>query len=300
MGRYYIDVTSKDTFWFETLCKEAGVELEAQNQPDGATRYFFAETFAPKAWEILNIPEAKRPQERKASLFDQIGGAEKKKQVPSNVFAQESTAAEAECEADKEQLTAIENRLDPPTDVENRWAEETLVEELKQIQSETEETNVSLQSGKNSTAEADAKQRKQRQRKSKGRTHQIMTRLTDAELAQFHRRVKRSGLAQGDFLRNAALNGQIVIEDRSVADVAMLDELAVIRAELGRQGGLLKMIIKPNEGQRALAPEEWDELIGAVRDMVRDMERMKKRLSDLEVRVQHGHCKAYLSDQDWK
>ena len=68
----------------------------------------------------------------------------------------------------------------------------------------------------------------------------------------------------------------------------MLDELAMIRAELGRQGGLLKMIIKPNEGQRELVPEEWTELIGTVRNL----EKMKKRLSDLEARVQNGNREA--------
>lgn len=163
--------------------------------------------------------------------------------------------------------------LTEPTDLEKGWAEEKMAEELQEIQVKNDEV---------------AAGKKRKKRKGLGRTNQIKTRLTDAEMVQFQRRLKKSGLAQGDFLRRAALTGQIVIEDHSVADVAMLDELAMIRAELGRQGGLLKMVIKPNEGQRKLTPAEWDELIAAVRDL----EKMKKRLADLEVKVQHGNREA--------
>ena len=257
MKRMYLDLARKDVFWFKTLCKDAGVQLEIQAQPDGMTRCLFAETFVPVIQKILDTPEAKRPQPRKASLIDQIDGTRKPK-IPDN----------------------------PPTDSENRWAEEKLAEELKEIQAEIEEADALLAVSQEPTVEAAGKKR--RKRKSLGRTNQIMTRLTDAELVQFQRRLKKSGLPQGEFLRSAVLTGKIVIEDHSVADVTMLDELAMIRAELGRQGGLLKMVIRPNEGQREMAPEEWAKLISAVRDM----EKMKKRLSDLEVRVQRGNFEA--------
>ena len=127
--------------------------------------------------------------------------------------------------------------------------------------------------------------RKKRKRKGAGRTNQVMTRLTDSELVTLQRRISKSGLAQGEYLRNAALYSQIVIAEHSVADVALLDELALIRAELGRQGGLLKMIIKPNEGRRELAPEEWSKLI----EWIRNVEKTKKRLTDLEAKVLRGH-----------
>ena len=302
MKRMYLDFAQKDVFWFETLCKEAGVELEIQDQPDGVTRYLFAETFVPAIQKILDTPEAKRPQQRKASLTSQIGGAQSKTQFPDNPFTRATAEAEKRFNAEKRVAAAQRGELQrpsvrdqlkkpatppaPPTEIENRWAEEKLAEELQEIEQEIKEADALVASSQEPAAEAAGKQRKKR--KSKGRTNQIMTRLTDAELVQFQRRVKKSGLAQGDFLRSAALNGQIVIEEHSVSDVAMLDELAMIRAELGRQGGLLKMIIKPNEGQRELAPEEWAELIAAVRDL----EKMKKRLSDLEVKVQHGNREA--------
>lgn len=156
-------------------------------------------------------------------------------------------------------------RRQPPSDKEKEWVEQKVVEELREPPAPLEE-----------------KQRKKR--KGLGRTNQIKTRLTDGELRQFQSRVKKSGLPQGEFLRSAALTGQIVIQENNPADIALLDELALIRAELGRQGGMLKMIIKPNEGQRELAPDEWAALIQAVRDM----ERMKNRLSDMGVKLTNG------------
>ncbi len=120
-------------------------------------------------------------------------------------------------------------------------------------------------------------------RGSKGRVrnNEIHVWVSDAELTRLRRRVQRSGLNQSEFLRKAALNGKIVIEERDPVSIALLDEMELIRAELGRLGGLLKMIIKPNEGQRQLAPEEWSELIQAVRFL----ENTKKRLGKLEEKI---------------
>ncbi len=160
----------------------------------------------------------------------------------------------------------------PPTDIEHRWAMDKIIEEEKEIRKAEKEA------GEQPAPKVSSKRKK---RKSLGRTNQIMTRLTDSELTQFNRRVRKSGLAQGDFIRSAVLNGKIVIEENNVTDVAVLDELAMIRAELGRQGGMLKMIIKPNEGQRELTPDEWAELIGAIRDL----DDMKKRFAALEGKV---------------
>ena len=104
----------------------------------------------------------------------------------------------------------------------------------------------------------------------------------------FNARVKKSGLSQGDYLRSAALTGEIRVQETDPATLALLDELSELRAELGRQGGMLKFIIKPNEGRRELDPEEWDELIRTIRFM----ENTKKRLSDFEGRLGHGTDKA--------
>lgn len=150
----------------------------------------------------------------------------------------------------------------PPTELENQWAEKILTDELRE-----------------QSSPADKKPRKKR--KSLGRTNQVIIRLTDAEKEKFRNRVEASGLAQGDFLREMAIKGKVVIKERSQADVALMTELGYLRAELGRQGGLLKMVIKPNEGQRQLAPEEWAKLISTIDDL----EDMKKRLKELEAKL---------------
>ena len=165
----------------------------------------------------------------------------------------------------------------PPTDVENRWAEAKLVEELKAIEEEIQDANALLNEDRKTKSE-DSKPRKKRS--SLGRTNRVQIRLTDGELVEFQRRVKKSGLAQGEFLRSAALNGKIVIEERNAIDIAILDELALLRAELGRQGGLLKMITKPSAGIRSLRPDEWEELMNAIREL----DSMKEKVSKLEVK----------------
>ena len=121
-------------------------------------------------------------------------------------------------------------------------------------------------------------------RKNSGRTNQVKLRLTDEELARLQRRIKKAGIPQGEYLRNMALTGSIVVREEPPLNVELLDELALIRAELGRLGGLLKMIVRPNEGRRELSPKEWNELIAAIRWL----EKVKKRMEEAE-RELGGH-----------
>lgn len=123
---------------------------------------------------------------------------------------------------------------------------------------------------------------------SRARKNLIKARLSDSEYRAFTARVKRSKLSASEFLRRAALTGQIVIPLHTELDVAMLDELALLKADAGRIGGLLKMTIRPNEGQRTLHPAEWEELLHAARQV----ERMAKRLAALEVKITDGYRQA--------
>lgn len=123
---------------------------------------------------------------------------------------------------------------------------------------------------------------------SRARKNLIKTRLSDSEYRTFTARVKRSKLSASEFLRRAALTGRIVIPLHTELDVAMLDELALLKADVGRIGGLLKMTIRPNEGQRTLHPAEWEELLHAARQV----ERMAKRLAALEVKITDGYHQA--------
>ena len=123
---------------------------------------------------------------------------------------------------------------------------------------------------------------------SRARKNLIKTRLSDSEYRAFTARVKRSKLSASEFLRRAALTGRIVIPLHTELDVAMLDELALLKADVGRIGGLLNMTIRPNEGQRPLHPAEREELLHAARQV----ERMAKRLAALEVKITDGYCQA--------
>lgn len=277
-----IALAQEDRAFFEKLCNEKAIRYKVELASDGLYEYTFdadrypeiSSYFSPVPQEEQTPPPpAKKPEEKKPDLNDLIAGTKK---APEPAPAEPSYL--------EKMGLAGQPASSAPTERENRWAEEKLTEELLEIQAEIEEADALLASSQEPAPEGTGKKQR-RKRKSSGRTNQIMTRLTDSELTQFQRRVKKSGLAQGEYLRSVALTGKVVIEERGMADVALLDELAMIRAELGRQGGLLKMVIKPNEGQRQLAPEEWAALIEAVRDM----EKMKKRLSDLEVKVTHGN-----------
>ena len=277
-----IALAQEDRAFFEKLCNEKAIRYKVELASDGLYEYTFdadrypeiSSYFSPVPQEEQTPPPpAKKPEEKKPDLNDLIAGTKK---APEPAPAEPSYLEKMGLDG--------QPASSAPTERENRWAEEKLTEELLEIQAEIEEADALLASSQEPAPEGTGKKQR-RKRKSSGRTNQIMTRLTDSELTQFQRRVKKSGLAQGEYLRSVALTGKVVIEERSMADVALLDELAMIRAELGRQGGLLKMVIKPNEGQRQLAPEEWAALIEAVRDM----EKMKKRLSNLEVKVTHGN-----------
>ena len=123
---------------------------------------------------------------------------------------------------------------------------------------------------------------------SRARKNLIKARFSDSEYRAFTARVKRSKLSASEFLRRAALTGRIVIPLHTELDVAMLDELALLKADVGRIGGLLKMTIRPNEGQRTLHPAEWEELLHAARQV----ERMAKRLAALEVKITDGYRQA--------
>ena len=243
--------------------------------------------------EWLGVPVAPpEPPKKKAGLDATIGRASE--QIPPEnrpVWGTPVTGYNKPSSQDeppdylKRMGLAEENPTDePPTDVENRWAEKQLTEKLKEAEAEIQDAQALLASNRTSTSVTNEDKPKKK-RKSLGRTNRVQIRLTDSELTQFQSRVKKSGLSQGDFLRSAALHGQIIVEEHDVVDVMLLDELAMIRAELGRQGGLLKMITKPNRGQRELAPEEWEDLM----DAIRGLDSMKEKISNVEAMVNGNH-----------
>lgn len=116
--------------------------------------------------------------------------------------------------------------------------------------------------------------------------------FSEAEQRKLERRVEQSGLSKGVFIRKAALENPIVIDPEKekllAAVTKMTAELKYIHAELGRQGGLLKMAIKPNEGQRQAHPDEWNLLVQTNHDLVRTQRMVLKTMEAV-----NGYFKAH-------
>lgn len=112
-----------------------------------------------------------------------------------------------------------------------------------------------------------ATEQPRKRRGSSGRHRQIKFRVTPEEYARIHQRVEKSGLRQGDFLRQAALTERIILPQIDPVMLQIDDNLEYLVAELGRQGGMLKMVVKPNKGQRELNPQEWEDLVHAIRNL---------------------------------
>ena len=147
-------------------------------------------------------------------------------------------------------------------EVRKAWVEEQAVKELREV-----------------LAQAEPKPR--RRRKTANRSNYIRARLTDAEFAMFFDRVEKTGLTQSDFIRKAVSGVPITIQEHNPWEIVLLDEMALLRCEIGRVGGLLTSVIRPNEGQRVLCPEEWTDLI----ETIRSLERAKKLFAQIESKV---------------
>ena len=123
------------------------------------------------------------------------------------------------------------------------------------------------------------------------RNREIHVRFTEEEYQKFLTRCEAAGMSGAVCLRYLAVNGRISVDprqkDMDEKLLAIHTALHELKAEIGRIGGMLKMVIKPNEGQRELKPEEWADLIQAIRDVG----SMKKQVGKAMERI-NGNFKA--------
>ena len=125
-------------------------------------------------------------------------------------------------------------------------------------------------------------QKPEPQGRARRRNSNIHIKVTPQEHELFKARVEQSGMTMTNYILRAALqdgapapvNTQPMVESIESLQKQLLD----LMAEVGRQGGMLKMVIKPNEGQRTLRPEEWDALIQATQDQNRIKRKIEKTL----------------------
>ena len=106
--------------------------------------------------------------------------------------------------------------------------------------------------------------------------------LSGEEERNLKNRAEEAGLSIGVFLRKCALETPVTPVSRSDDSLKYEKEIAAelkyIHAELGKHGGMLKMAIKPNEGQREADPEEWALLVKNNHEAVRIQKLVAKTM----------------------
>lgn len=126
--------------------------------------------------------------------------------------------------------------------------------------------------------ESAAWKNKEKQRK---RSNQIMTRLTDEELATFKSRVESTGQSQADFIRSAILMGQINELPKTTPELIELNRnLEHLKANIGKIGGLLKAAIKPNE-KNPLVQDELDLIKEEIKELKDLQKQIRKELNNI-------------------
>ena len=105
----------------------------------------------------------------------------------------------------------------------------------------------------------------------------FLVRVTEEESRQLAQLVEESGMDRNTYVRLSALQRQFPQEAaKDTSDLREMNSiLHTIRSELGKIGGMLKMIIKPNEERWTLHPEEFQEL----RKQLHAIEHLKKSIA---------------------
>lgn len=190
-----------------------------------------------------------------------------------------------------EALTGLEQsyQTSNPKDLEE-WLGRPVPEEAPQPKSASLEEIVAQATqawdeDRQPPAEQPARETDQSKIPHRTRGNGVLVRFTDSELVQLRKRVRQSGKNQSAFIREAALTGKIVKEEANPQQSPDSAEIHALWAEMGRVGGMLKMIIKPNEGLRELYPQEFLEVVKAIRYL----ERSSKRLKTLEAKLNGNH-----------
>ena len=106
----------------------------------------------------------------------------------------------------------------------------------------------------------ETQQKPEPQGRARRRDSNIHIKVTPQEHELFKARVAQSGMTMTNYILRCTLqdgtlppvNTQSIVESIESLQKQLLD----LMAEVGRQGGMLKMVIRPNEGQRTRCPEE--------------------------------------------
>lgn len=102
------------------------------------------------------------------------------------------------------------------------------------------------------------------------RSYQVKTRFSEEEKRFFDQRVKASGMAQGEFMRQVLLHESVEVRSVTAVDAEALETLSCIASELGRIGGMLRGTVIRNKGEfGVLSPHEKADLEWHIREVNR-------------------------------
>lgn len=105
-------------------------------------------------------------------------------------------------------------------------------------------------------------------RKKLNRNKEIKARFTDNEIKIIEKKIKKSGLRKGEFVRKSLLTQDIKERNNTTEQIESVMALIELKSELGKVGGLLKAFIKPNSYNPNVS--------------LQDIENIKKQLNELE------------------
>lgn len=112
----------------------------------------------------------------------------------------------------------------------------------------------------------------------------VTVRFSDSEIMLLKKRVARSGMSLSWYIRHVALEGKLPVPDRDETGKALSRfsrELDDLIAELGRQGGMLKLGMKPNQERKTQDPEGWSDIVLLIRFLERYVRIFKEKLEQM-------------------
>lgn len=117
------------------------------------------------------------------------------------------------------------------------------------------------------------------------RDRQICVRYAEKEYKHLLRKVHSSGLGQGEYIRRMSLDGQVISRRIPECDDLVIEEIARIRAMLGRLGGLMMTIRNAYESQHIAYErlEDWMEASALI------LQQLKERVQFLEEKLNGPH-----------
>ena len=108
-----------------------------------------------------------------------------------------------------------------------------------------------------------------KKRKKKNRTVDMHARFTPEEAEKIQRERESVGMRPGEYIRHRMLGDvEFVVIDRDLL-VEYVKSILLLKGEVGKIGGLLKLCIKRNEDNPLLTEADLDEIKGAIKSLAR-------------------------------